>query len=63
MPFCRREIDKATQNSQVKKVRSISFLNNFMFFDGGILAWKAYQIGEGQFICILSLQPMLKEVQ
>ena len=43
------EIDKSTQNSQVKKIPGISFLNNFMFFNDGIRAWKAYQIGEGHF--------------
>ena len=41
------EIDKSTQNSQVKKIPGISFLHNSMFFDDGIQAWKAYQIEEG----------------
>ena len=41
------EIDKSTQNSQVKMIPDISFLHNFMFFDDGIRAWKAYQIEEG----------------
>ena len=49
------EIDKSTQNSQVKKIPGISFLNNFMFFDDGIRAWKAYQIGEGHFYPYSSL--------
>ena len=49
------EIDKSTQNSQVKKIPGISFLNNFMFFDDGIRAWKAYQIGEGHFYLYSSL--------
>ena len=49
------EIDKSTQNSQVKKILGISFLNNFMFFDDGIRAWKAYQIGEGHFYPYSSL--------
>ena len=39
------EIDKATQNSQ----------NNFTFFDDGIRAWIAYQIGEGHFYPYSSL--------
>ncbi|CAH3157045.1 unnamed protein product [Porites evermanni] len=49
------EIDKSTQNPQVKKTPGISFLNNFMFFDEGIRAWKAYQIGEGHFYPYSSL--------
>ena len=49
------EIDKSTQNSQVKKIPGISFLNNFMFFDDGIRAWKAYQIGECHFYPYSSL--------
>ena len=49
------EIDKSTQNSQVKKIPGISFLNNFMFFDDGFRAWKAYQIGEGHFYLYSSL--------
>ena len=40
-------IDKSTQNSQVRKIPGISFLNSLMFFDVGIRAWKTYQIGEG----------------
>ena len=32
------EIDKSTQNSQLKKIPGISFLNSFMFFDDGIRA-------------------------
>ena len=31
----------------MKKIPGISFLNNFMFFDDAIRAWKAYQIWEG----------------
>ena len=49
------EIDKATQNSQVKKIPGINFLNNFMFFDDGIRIWKAYQIGEDHFCLYFSL--------
>ena len=48
-------IDKSTQNSQVKKIPGISYLNNFMFFDDGIRAWRAYQIGEGHFYPYSSL--------
>ena len=40
-------IDKSTQNSQVRKIPGISFLNSLMFFEVGIQAWKTYQIGEG----------------
>ena len=49
------EIDKATQNSQVKKIPGINFLNNFMSFDDGIRTWKAYQIGEDHFYPYSSL--------
>ena len=49
------EIHKSSQNSQVKKIPGISFLSYFMFFDDGIRAWKAYQIGEGQFYPYFSL--------
>ena len=49
------KIDKSTQNSLVKKIPGISFLNNFMFFDDGIRAWKASQIGGGQFYPYSSL--------
>ena len=48
-------IDTSTQNSQVKKIPGISFLNNFMFLDVGIRAWKTYQIGEGHFYPYSSL--------
>ena len=48
-------IDKSTQNSQVRKIPGISFLNSFIFFDVGIRAWKTYQIGEGHFYPYSSL--------
>ena len=59
------EINKSTQNSQVKKIPGISFLNNFnlcslmMVFGHG----KHIRLGKVIFICILPLQPMLKELQ
>ena len=49
------EIDKSVQNSHVLKIPGISFLNNFVFFDYGIRAWKEYQIGEGHFYPYSSL--------
>ena len=49
------EIDKTQLNAQVKKIRGISFLNNFQFGEDGILSWKAYQVGKGHFYPYSSL--------
>ena len=46
--MCLDAITMASPISQPAKIQNVSKLNNFEFTEGGIKAWRAYDIGRGK---------------